>query len=929
MKRLLSFLMIVALILSVIYSSPANTIVSASEGFWQLKEVVIDLAATTESITTSLSQGSASYKREDTGSGDVFACSMSWSAPADKYEAGQEVVIDLAVSIDTYIWNGKEGSFHSGLNFMGGHISVRFDEPGVPYGFAGNSSTSLVDKDKNNVAKVSTSNGKINISSQAITVSASFRAGSLDGDEIGLYVAPSGIGNVCYIYQWAAQPARETTQPADSDTSEKTGKMIRLSGVVVNVNKERMPRQKITIDLYLDAASQSDTSTADHSYDTVTDIEGRFSQDIPLPDNLETAVGLLVRGSLTCMLPGDNRSFYITSISNEAANDEITVSSFITVDPEADKHDGQDIIQVSRIFSYFFLCAGAWSFDSDTGDLDPLKSNVSDLFELAASSYTYRLVWDAQFFGAVLFDEVDPLKASTLRVETQWLAPAGRNTRSHFSGTGSNSATIRLTPDASRFNDYSRFVILHEYGHYFDAITNAGNLRAINTGTVYPDDINHGGYLNSSTADSHMEGFATAFAAIVQRFRREDAPHVVGHYNIGGAGNYVSWRNNGLDEEFAIASLLYQIFLDYTQPVDFWKILRPDRDDFYAYYLAFKTDAANKQSRLTKLEELAKTGGLYKMPFSDGKYNRGEPFKDSNNTGERDEGEFYADLMFDLDSPGGWINEDKPLQTVTGDFELGRSSDAVRTRRTTYQLPNSYVYLDGVLPADLIVRIIPDGEPMTQSLVSVEDNKVYLGLISRSQTGRVEIAVPGGRVVYSGDLASLQNIIKLTTGQNIPLAEASIGPSDMSLYDLWALPQGGGSAGAEQIILPDLSQIRQLNEQAAAEARKTNTEIGLIHLAAREHGRSYPEMPGKPGRNLITTLLLAAAFVCLAAIVILVLVLVRRKNKLKMTSIGSRQGVQHIEHNQPLALSTRYCRYCGAKNEASDSYCQNCGTRLP
>ena len=344
MKRILSFLLMATLILSVIYTSPANTAVIASEGYWQLKEVVVDQAAAAKSITTSLSQGSASYKREDPGSGDVFACSMSWTAPETIYEVGQEVVIDLAVSIDTYIWNGKEGSFHSGLNFMGGHISVRFDAPGVPYGFAGNNSISLVDSDKNAVAKVSVSEGKINIASQSISVSAPFPAGSLYRDEIGLYVAPSGSGNVCYIYEWIAESVRETTGQSAAETSEKTEKTIRLSGAVVNVNKERMPRQKITIDLYYDASKYNDASTADHSYDAVTDIEGRFSQDIMIPDDLETKVGLLVKGSLTCMLPGDNRSFYITNMKNEAAKDEITVSSFIKVDIGAKKYDGQESI---------------------------------------------------------------------------------------------------------------------------------------------------------------------------------------------------------------------------------------------------------------------------------------------------------------------------------------------------------------------------------------------------------------------------------------------------------------------------------------------------------------------------------------------------------------------------------------------------------
>jgi hypothetical protein len=892
---------------------PPVSVSAAAEGYWQQENVEIQKSTEDATRTVQIGRGFASVREEVQASGDVFASSIVWTEPTDTYFAGDSVELTLDVSIDSYIWNGTPGDDSSSdLNYMGAHVNARIDEPGLLYGFVGASAVRLATEDDTRDAKVSAIGGKIIKSSDSINVSAVFAAGRKEGETRTIYIS-SDAGVIRYNYKWIAEPVKNTVdepKTSENNTEKSEEKTIRISGIVENINHVVMPRMQLDISMYYNAEAWYANALADVSTTTTTDIEGRFKQDIKLPENIKTPVGIYIKGTLNCMLPGDNKSFYLTDVSNADTNNEITVSSYIIIDPADSAYEGSEIISIKRLLSFYFLCVDAWSFDKSSNP-DILQTNEDDLYYLASASYLYRLAWDAQFFGAVLFNEADTLTENTVRIETRY---SDRIT--HFD---TSDITIRLNPEDSRYNDNSCFCILHEYGHYFDYVTNGGSLRA---GAGWGSgDTNHGGYLNSSTADSFGEGFATTYAALVRRFRGEKAPHVLGCYDIGDAGAYVAWKNNGLDEELAIAALLYNMYPYFQDPKDYWAILDVDRTDFYAYYKAFENELNDNEEAVYQLNRYAEQGGLYQMPFGNGRYDLGEPFRDlPNEDGEKnnrwDEGEIYGDLMFRA-SDSGWIDQYWPLRPLSGSLVLGKSSDALRDRNTIAYLPNSYIYLSGVYVPELVIRYYPEDKDMTTTLISVNDQKIYLGLISQAQDGWIEISVPGGNtIVYAEKIEVLQERKMQNTGKEIPLAEIEILNADLpETFGQWAAPSSSDYSQDGLLAWPDLKTVGGVNENAALFAEDTDLETSLTDLAIAQNGRTG-------NKHLISIFIIAGIALCAG---IALFVIKAHKKVQSGKSANSKNTQQSIKDSDKI----HYCTECGAENKLENTYCEQCGKKLP
>jgi hypothetical protein len=880
MKRLVSFLLIVAILMMFLVSNAFSFDVRANEGYWKLTEVKLDQADEVKSVTISLSQGAASYMRTDEATGDIFAASASWSAPMDEYQGGETVTLTLEASVDTYAWNGDGVNFHGGLNFMGYHVSARFDNPDVPYGFAGNYSIHLVDSDGKNTAEVSATEGKIHQQSTTREVSTQLRDGYRDGEQICLYVSASHTGNVCYLYTWFEQSS-ETKESTALETSEKPGEKdnitILLSGVVTDVEYKRMPRMRISIDIFTDADSYSPGQPSDIQIKTYTDIDGQFFEQIDITHEEGKEIGIQVKGTLECVLADDDTPFYITNMKYDDSNENISLASFIRIDPEDKRYKNKDVIPVARMFSFYYLISDTWSFDPFSMEYDLLWHNVPDNFELAAASYLYQSAWSAMFYGAVIFDEGSLLKQTKLRIETNWKKSPESNLPdvSHFSAYEN---TIRLTASDSKFNDNSRHTLLHEYGHFFDAVTNGGKSRAVSLLPAGANSKNHGGYLNVNTADSFMEGFASVYAAFVQVFRKDKIPYNVLGGDLSQPGNFVAWKYGGKSEEWAISTLLYQMYNEYDDKRDFWYILRPNREDFYAYYQAFEEDLKDKPDKLAKLKDAAEKAGLYTMPFGDGSFNKGEPFIDKplpgsvHSNGERDNGEDFGDLMFAV-GDGGWIDENEYLRPFTGDLIHGKSSDALRDRRTSEEFSGSYIYFDS-LPADqLLVTISPTDEESVQNLVSVNNNRVYMRLVNRPQEGKVAITVPGGDVIYTGDLAELQDKLFESTGQDVPLAEVSTSNVKWPDSSLWLKPSYGDPDSKVVMEHPEDKMIKKGNTQAVLQKEDISQDVSLEKLADLTYSRSSTDST----RSLYLILIAVLSLILMGMIAALVIVILKGK----------------------------------------------------
>lgn len=236
-------------------------------------------------------------------------------------------------------------------------------------------------------------------------------------------------------------------------------------------------------------------------------------------------------------------------------NNQLSVSSWIAVDPakDDDPQDPSAPIDVYRLLAFYN--PGVWSIDLQ-GQYTPdpvyyYNAAAGHPQKLQDYSALYTAAFDAWFFGAAVLLEEKALVANPLRIELNW-PPTATLAASHYDDA---DKAIRLVALRSKRDDNSRFIIMHEFGHYFDSVTNSGKCRA--SGGKGPNDVNHGGYFNSSTSDSYLEGFATCYAGLTQQFSCYKNPNKVGWVNFSSPSAYIAWENNGASEEYAIASLLY------------------------------------------------------------------------------------------------------------------------------------------------------------------------------------------------------------------------------------------------------------------------------------------------------------------------------------------------------------------------------------
>lgn len=223
----------------------------------------------------------------------------------------------------------------------------------------------------------------------------------------------------------------------------------------------------------------------------------------------------------------------------------------------------------------------------------------------------------------------------------------------------------------------------HEFAHHIMYATYGDWPEGRNSS----DSKNHDGFLNPNTADSYMEGFAE-FMALAMSDRYGDTNPADGtgtkpeiYASFGSLdNNYRPWDSRGYLEEFAVASLLWDMYDSnndrgdsLTMSIDdIWEVLKVNRADFYEYYLAFRQANSRKASDIDKLFI---EHGFY-CHTGEGNKQRDlfEGFRDANDNRRYDPGEFYFDL--------GCLNSTKEIQYKSG-MKLGKAANYERSNRTS------------------------------------------------------------------------------------------------------------------------------------------------------------------------------------------------------------------------------------------------------
>ncbi len=769
---------------------------------------------------------------------NIFGAKASWSEPPDVIRGGEMVTLqgEIAVTEDTYCVN------------IGGQASSRVLFTNPDWGPTSYVPLAGFYKQDDTLDGLYVSSE--GILTEAGTFTAEAPRGREDGERIALRFLFSFSGEYMatdYVYEWRGASATAAPTPAPG------AEAMELRGLVRSVENKPMPWMKLDAYVYYGQEQYDGSRQPDAIVESAADHEGRFCIPIDLGENITEPVGILLVGTLKCVVPYDGGydAFYFVDMQDAFSrdNNQVSLSTWIAVNP-ADYPDAtaDQPLAVYRLLAFYHLGLDAWSFDIAPGRLmpDPVHHFSADPRQaglLENYSALYTAACDAWLFGGVILNEAKSLSGAPVRIETRWTgAEAGGS--SHFSG---DDMCIRLSPTQSLRDDGSRYTVLHEFGHAFDYITNGNQLRAY--APYGPGNIPHGGYMNDSTSDSYIEGFATFYAGIVQDYRSYPNPRSLSFIELTDPGRYTVWGYGGKDEELAIATLLYNTHhlmnLSGASVRDYWSVLKADRADFYEYYTAIEAYLAAKSPRAArKLRQYALDSGLYRMPFGNGRYDPGEPFRDlpGGVDGQYDANELFADLMFGVDANSGWIDPARPLQAYDESaLVAGQSSDASRQRKTIQPPASGYLYLSGEVTEYLLVDILPAGETGSRTLRATDGGRVLIGLPSQALKGKVRVSVPGGRIVYEGDLAALQRRQAENAGLAVPLDEARISAADLAPSGTAAIAAYGDVKASGVLAIPQMSRAELIRLADAYAGDASPEEVAAALVARPDDGeRGFP-----------------------------------------------------------------------------------------
>jgi hypothetical protein len=728
-----------------------------------------------------------------------------------------------------------------------------------------------------------------------------------------------------YTYKWETGAAPTATQKPEA------ADVIAIKGLVLSAEAKPMRWMELDAQVYYGQERYDSAKKADAVVKSATDHEGRYSISIPIRGNDTKPVGILLTGTLKCLYPfdGGHEAFYFVDMQDAFSkeNNRLAVSTWLSVNPE-DYPDtaSADSVSVYRLLAFYNLGLGAWSFDAGLEHLmpDPVYLNSSDHKHperLENYSTLYTAAFDAWFFGAAVLGEAEALVSKPLRVEVRWPVDPAIGA-SHYNPA---DHCIRLEEADSLRDDNSRFAILHEFGHAFDLATNGGIFRAY--AEYGSDNVNHGGYMNKTTSDSYIEGFATFFAGTVQLYSGYKNPGTLSSIVLADPSLYTAWGRNGKNEEFAIATLLYNAQYLVDDVAAYWSILKEDRHNFYEYYTAIKTYLEGKSPEAAwRLRQYAIDGGLYRMPSGgNGEYDPGEPFRDlaGGIQGQRDANEPYADLMFAVDE-NGFMDPAKPLHEYDeSSLTAGEVSDASRVRKTIEDPPSGFLYLSGETAEYLLVDILPDGEEGSRTLRAVKDGgKVLIGLPDKAMTGTVKVSVPGGNTIYEGDLAVLQRRQAENAGHAVPLAEARIDAADLLKAGIKVAATYGDVNDFGVLSIPDISQneIVRLSDGYDGDASLDAVTAALVERKGAESDKQSGAGP------VLLYIAVGAGFLMIAA-----LVLFAFSGRKRQDVAGLRPSGVCPNCGADLPGGAGFCMVCGQAAEARPKalpVCAGCGASL-
>lgn len=772
MKTKISAIIALAIIITLF---PGSDYCAASgPGVWVLVDKSFrgysgDGSLTTETIDGSVVETIISGKNRIVGT-------ASWSRVPESIPSGQIFSITLTAMINDMKWDTKKA--------FGSTIKASVDSAETSPGFMSSSGYYLTDEKGKYAAEAIARDSKIVIATETLTVSGTLNEGS-DGDRLAIIFSTSLNGGAKYIYEFSEVSNPPLEAPTITDISTESPEpvgpetkvhSIQLSGVVLGIKDRPMRNMRIIID-----------PSFGESFTTKTDSNGYYSYNgtiRPVDGEAYTfKVQLQFAYIHDSLNPSDGWVFYLKS----NVEDPVKVETTMTILPEQLVSIPESGLVLSRDIKFSDLAPnGCISYSiSSMGDT---FYSMSPKEKIYGYTNVYDALSDAIYTGVTVFNEKTAMASGFPLIVN--VDDASADAYSHFD-FAKPTGYMNLIESNSTVSDTTRSVIYHEFGHFLDYYSNGKAFRgSIDRKLVLWDSFLtnkndwHNGFLNSDSSFSVFEGYATWYASMVRKHGLYPEPN---YYVIPGITDLSSkvtkaWRDM-LGEEFAIASFYLRLEKGFGLD-EIWKIMKIDRDNFYETYkevLKTPLGATHK----SKIQNIAFGLGLFSHPVGNGELDPFEYYIDFDGSGFFEPG--GNDILFDLmyDSYGNKLTGATKEAILEG---IGRTSDSVRGREiapTTLQYDNMYVMVTRDINWNYArVAVYAEGEEPYAYIADISKDGVYLPLPIGYSGGYVEISVPGGALLWRGDIGEIIDHYYRTIGSNEPIAIANL--------DAASLPPPGG-----------------------------------------------------------------------------------------------------------------------------------------
>jgi len=369
----------------------------------------------------------------------------------------------------------------------------------------------------------------------------------------------------------------------------------------------------------------------------------------------------------------------------------------------------------------------------------------------------------------------------------------------------------------------------HEFAHHIMYAT----YGAWPAGTLAPGVKNHDGFLNPNTGDSYLEGFAEFMAMAMAKEVGDPEPEIYASFG-SQENNYKPWDAKGYDEEFAISSLLWDLYDSKNDKgdsisfmlEDIWKILKVNRKDFYEYYLAFRQAFSNKQE---EIDALFVEHGFFANPdIGNKKRDTFEGFRDANNDKNFAEGEFFVD----------YGANNTTLLIYRESMKIGAAANYERMNRTSaVRIPNAYLKVTSDEVRWYIVKVDLKDNSLGEDYeytVDVRDGLIYLQPLPSGYEADITV-MPYSQDYNSEDpykttSAKLTEDIENATQGYIAVHDFKLKTTGKNLDHQYYLPEGVEPTYDYEGDIGDISgiELNRTDSEYSTNTKRGNDSLWIV-----------------------------------------------------------------------------------------------------